>query len=221
MVRQVRSTPRASPNGRYITDAQKDDYFIYESLKNPNHAKDTKINGEKLTQTYVDFKKMSIFKPPKDVIEAKKKSHPLEIKVDVVRQFDKFTNQDSSNKLAAQYGFSKSVNSEGLKKLEENPNPLKIGQKVHGVSKRFRQNSDIDSLQSYKFVGQNATLVEKTLKARAALLANDQGIKVNGVESAPPSKHFMEKIKRAKRMDKAYNANQAEEHHVDPNQTKL
>ena len=116
---------------------------------------------------------MSIYKPSKDEIEKKKRSHPLEIKVDVVRQFDKFTNQDSSHKVAAVYGFSKSVNADGLKQLEENPNPLKIGQKVKGVSKRFRQTSDIDSLNSFKFVGQNATVVEKTLKARAALLAND------------------------------------------------
>ena len=113
------------------------------------------------------------------------------------------------------------MNADGLKRLEENPNPLRINQKVKGVSKRFRQNSDVDSLNSYKFVGQNATVVEKTLKARAALLANDQGIRINGIESAAPSKHFIEKIQKAKRLDKAYNTNQSEENSVDPNQTKL
>lgn len=74
----------------------------------------------------MDFKKLGIYKPSKEVIEQKKKQHPLEIKVDVIRQFDKFTNQDSSNKVASIYGFSKSVNADGLKKLEEDPNPLKI-----------------------------------------------------------------------------------------------
>lgn len=43
------------------------------------------------------------------------------------------------------------------------------------------------------------------LKTRAALLANEKGLKVNGVESAPPSKYFMKKIMKAKRLDKAYN----------------
>lgn len=46
---------------------------------------------------------------------------------------------------------------------------------------------------------------EKMLKTRAALLANEKGLKVNGVESAPPSKYFIKKIMKAKRLDKAYN----------------
>lgn len=62
---------------------------------------------------------------------------------------------------------------------------------------------------------------EKVLKARAALLANEQGIRVHGELNSPPSKHFMDKILKARRLDKAYNEEQKETQSQDPNSTRL
>jgi hypothetical protein len=44
--------------------------------------------------------------------------------------------------------------------------------KIKDVSARFKQNCEINNLDSFKYVGQMATMKEKTLKTRAALLAN-------------------------------------------------
>lgn len=41
---------------------------------------------------------------------------------------------------------------------------------------------------------------EKILKTRAALLANQEGLMINGKEHAQPSAQFMNKIKKAKRL---------------------
>ena len=45
--------------------------------------------------------------------------------------------------------------------------------KITDVSRRFKQNCDVNSLASFRFVGQTATRKEKMLKTRAQLLANE------------------------------------------------
>lgn len=53
MVRNALSVPKKKEDG----------FFIFESLKSPKHINNTKIVGQKLTQTHNDFQKVEIFKP--------------------------------------------------------------------------------------------------------------------------------------------------------------
>ena len=50
------------------------------------------------------------------------------------------------------------------------------------------------------FVGQTATHKEKLLKLRADMMANEKGVKVNGMELTIPSDVFMKKLFRTEKL---------------------
>ena len=64
---------------------------------------------------------------------------------------------------------------------------------------------------------------EKIMKTRAALLANEQGLKMNGEVSAPPSQYFIKKIQKAKRLGEAIHAENCDSHAAanDPDVSQL
>ena len=98
-------------------------------------------------------------------------------RTDVISTFDTFSGQDSSN-------FMK-VNSQTVQPTYRNQALSPIDKKdsktkIKNVSERFKQNCDIHNINSFKYVGQTSTMKEKTLKTRAALLANQQGLMING-----------------------------------------
>ena len=67
---------------------------------------------------------------------------------------------------------------------------------IGGVSRRFSQKCDLNDVNSFMFVGQAGTKVEKMLQTRANLLANKQGLMSNGlVLKEPPKKVFNKLVK--------------------------
>lgn len=62
------------------------------------------------------------------------------------------------------------------------------------MSKRFNDKCNLDDMNSFNFVSASSTIGEKILKTRAALVNNDQGVKINGRELAAPSSEFMKRL---------------------------
>jgi hypothetical protein len=78
--------------------------------------------------------------------------------------------------------------------------PVIKNPRIDGVSQRLNMKADFDDQRSFMFVGQTATHKEKLLKLRADMMANEKGVKVNGMELTIPSDVFMKKLFRTEKL---------------------
>lgn len=96
-------------------------------------------------------------------------------------------------KLEGHTGMFKSTNME----YSDFKRAQSLGQNQPTFSKRFNDKLNIDDETTFHFVNPTSTVGEKILQTRAALLSNEKGIKIHGLELAKPNAHFVRKLEIA------------------------
>ena len=68
------------------------------------------------------------------------------------------------------------------------------------MSRRFKQRSDYNAVDTFHFVSPGSTPKEKLLRTRANMLENDRSTKINGIEIKKPPVKYIEKLEKEEHM---------------------
>lgn len=152
--------------------------FLYHSMKNPERVKEPKVLRDLLSATANHFRKAhgqsvsvqgGTAKPTRTHFNATRNNSLLSVDAHKEAVIKAFESHSSYFEPDSDYG------------------ELKIAQKrgkstVGGVSRRFNDRMNLDEQSSFLYVGPTATQAEKLLQARAHLINNKPGLKLNGLE---------------------------------------